>query len=72
MPPAYLRGPSRVPYTEPRLPGCTGKMRYDNRAAAAIACKRTGAKTVYHCHYCTGWHVTTRGQSAWEKAKGKP
>lgn len=54
---------------ERRLVSCTGKLRYDSGAAAALAKKKmrrhgSGGKRrdrqdtdIYHCDYCGGWHL---------------
>lgn len=46
------------------LPGCSGKVRHDTQHAAARAARRIGSKhTIYRCHHCQGWHMTS-GQRA--------
>lgn len=39
--------------------GCTSKVRYGSLMAAVNAAARTGLNW-YRCHWCGGWHLTSR------------
>ena len=50
--------------SEPRLPGCTGKRRYDVRSHAMKTLKRRRSQEagapgleVYRCQFCGDWHL---------------
>lgn len=39
--------------------GCARKVRFDKRVHAKIVARKYGHR-IYRCHYCQGYHLTSR------------